>query len=89
VIVLLSLLVLALFTIPKLLKYIVSVFNKRCGSKLLTLVDFFFRISGQKLLKVKEKHEGELVIIMRSYFEKPRTTVGWKGLVNDPDIDGR
>ncbi|KAI8882751.1 3-deoxy-7-phosphoheptulonate synthase [Backusella circina FSU 941] len=41
----------------------------------------------QKLLKVKEKHQGELVIIMRSYFEKPRTTVGWKGLINDPDIN--
>ncbi|KAI5782613.1 hypothetical protein EDC01DRAFT_664286, partial [Geopyxis carbonaria] len=31
--------------------------------------------------------EGELVIIMRAYLEKPRTTVGWKGLINDPDID--
>ncbi|GAA5801997.1 3-deoxy-7-phosphoheptulonate synthase [Helicostylum pulchrum] len=41
----------------------------------------------QKLLKVKEKHDGELIIIMRSYFEKPRTTVGWKGLINDPDIN--
>lgn len=29
-----------------------------------------------------------LVVIMRAYFEKPRTTVGWKGLINDPDIDG-
>ncbi|KAL6869783.1 3-deoxy-7-phosphoheptulonate synthase [Amphichorda felina] len=40
------------------------------------------------LLKAKEKYEDELVIVMRSYLEKPRTTVGWKGLVNDPDIDG-
>jgi len=39
------------------------------------------------LLKVKEKHKDELLIIMRSYLEKPRTTVGWKGLINDPDID--
>jgi len=31
---------------------------------------------------------GELEIIMRVYFEKPRTTVGWKGLINDPDLDG-
>lgn len=46
-------------------------------------------LTGQKLLKVKEKHRGELVIIMRSYFEKPRTTVGWKGLINDPDINNR
>jgi 3-deoxy-7-phosphoheptulonate synthase len=27
--------------------------------------------------------------MMRTYFEKPRTTVGWKGLINDPDINGR
>ncbi|EFP74579.2 hypothetical protein PGT21_029021 [Puccinia graminis f. sp. tritici] len=30
----------------------------------------------------------DLIIIMRAYFEKPRTSVGWKGLINDPDIDG-
>ncbi|CAH0049650.1 unnamed protein product [Clonostachys solani] len=40
------------------------------------------------LLEAKEKHKDELVIVMRAYLEKPRTTVGWKGLVNDPDIDG-
>jgi 3-deoxy-7-phosphoheptulonate synthase len=39
------------------------------------------------LLKEKEKHKGELHIVMRSYLEKPRTTVGWKGLINDPEID--
>ncbi|KAK1757528.1 phospho-2-dehydro-3-deoxyheptonate aldolase [Echria macrotheca] len=39
------------------------------------------------LLKEKEKHKNELLIVMRSYLEKPRTTVGWKGLINDPDID--
>ena len=33
------------------------------------------------------KHERDLVIVMRVYFEKPRTTVGWKGLINDPDLD--
>jgi 3-deoxy-7-phosphoheptulonate synthase len=44
---------------------------------------------GQRLLKVKENLKGELLIIMRAYFEKPRTTVGWKGLINDPDIDNR
>ncbi|NQZ97433.1 MAG: 3-deoxy-7-phosphoheptulonate synthase [Myxococcales bacterium] len=33
--------------------------------------------------------ENELVVVMRTYFEKPRTTVGWKGLVNDPHLDGR
>jgi 3-deoxy-7-phosphoheptulonate synthase len=31
----------------------------------------------------------ELRIVMRTYFEKPRTTVGWKGLINDPDLDGK
>ncbi|KAF2237674.1 phospho-2-dehydro-3-deoxyheptonate aldolase, phenylalanine-inhibited [Viridothelium virens] len=40
-----------------------------------------------RLLKLKEQYKNELLIIMRSYLEKPRTTVGWKGLVNDPDID--
>jgi predicted rRNA methylase YqxC with S4 and FtsJ domains len=44
---------------------------------------------GKLLLEAKEKYKGELLIIMRSYFEKPRTTVGWKGLINDPDINGR
>ncbi|EZG09085.1 3-deoxy-7-phosphoheptulonate synthase [Trichophyton rubrum CBS 735.88] len=36
---------------------------------------------------MKEKHKDQLMIVMRSYLEKPRTTVGWKGLINDPDID--
>ncbi|KNC78440.1 3-deoxy-7-phosphoheptulonate synthase [Sphaeroforma arctica JP610] len=37
---------------------------------------------------MKEKYAKELVIIMRVYFEKPRTTVGWKGMINDPNLDG-
>lgn len=41
-----------------------------------------------RLLKLKEKYQDTLLIVMRSYLEKPRTTVGWKGLINDPDIDG-
>ncbi|ETI28790.1 3-deoxy-7-phosphoheptulonate synthase [Cladophialophora carrionii CBS 160.54] len=41
-----------------------------------------------RLLKMKAKYQDELVIVMRSYLEKPRTTVGWKGLINDPEIDG-
>jgi 3-deoxy-7-phosphoheptulonate synthase len=41
-----------------------------------------------RLMKEKEKYADDLLIIMRSYLEKPRTTVGWKGLINDPDIDG-
>lgn len=40
-----------------------------------------------KLAKLAEELKGELLIIMRAYLEKPRTTVGWKGLINDPDID--
>ncbi|KAJ3417293.1 3-deoxy-7-phosphoheptulonate synthase [Chytridiales sp. JEL 0842] len=43
---------------------------------------------GNRLKALAEKHADSLVIIMRSYFEKPRTTVGWKGLINDPHIDG-
>ena len=41
-----------------------------------------------KLLKAKIPNWNNLLIVMRAYFEKPRTTVGWKGLINDPDIDG-
>ena len=41
-----------------------------------------------RLIKLKEKYQNELLIVMRSYLEKPRTTVGWKGLINDPEIDG-
>lgn len=40
-----------------------------------------------KLKRLSEKLSSELCIIMRAYLEKPRTTVGWKGLINDPDID--
>jgi hypothetical protein len=40
-----------------------------------------------RLKKLIDKHSDDLYIIMRAYFEKPRTTVGWKGLINDPDID--
>lgn len=43
---------------------------------------------GRKLRELKDKHKNELCIVMRVYFEKPRTTVGWKGLINDPDLDG-
>ena len=34
-----------------------------------------------------DRHAGELLVAMRVYFEKPRTVVGWKGLINDPDLD--
>ncbi|KAI1318968.1 3-deoxy-7-phosphoheptulonate synthase [Mortierella claussenii] len=41
-----------------------------------------------RLKPVADNLSGEILVIMRAYFEKPRTTVGWKGLINDPDIDG-
>jgi 3-deoxy-7-phosphoheptulonate synthase len=39
------------------------------------------------LLALKETYKDDLLIVMRSYLEKPRTSVAWKGLINDPDID--
>lgn len=42
---------------------------------------------AHKLVKERERFSGELEIVMRVYFEKPRTTVGWKGLINDPYMD--
>ncbi|MGB1263206.1 MAG: 3-deoxy-7-phosphoheptulonate synthase AroG [Cognaticolwellia sp.] len=42
---------------------------------------------GQRLVKLREKYQDSLEIVMRVYFEKPRTTVGWKGLINDPYMD--
>ena len=43
---------------------------------------------ARHLLKAAQQHQGDLVVVMRVYFEKPRTTVGWKGFINDPDLDG-
>jgi len=40
-----------------------------------------------RLVEQRERLSGQLEIVMRVYFEKPRTTVGWKGLINDPDLD--
>ena len=42
---------------------------------------------AEKLLTIKKKVEKNILIIMRVYFEKPRTVIGWKGLINDPDLD--
>ncbi|MGC7980834.1 3-deoxy-7-phosphoheptulonate synthase AroH, partial [Salmonella enterica] len=36
----------------------------------------------------RQKHQARLEIVMRTYFEKPRTVVGWKGLISDPDLNG-
>ena len=43
---------------------------------------------AERLSKVARRLGDQLLIVMRVYFEKPRTTIGWKGLINDPDIDG-
>jgi 3-deoxy-7-phosphoheptulonate synthase len=42
---------------------------------------------ARRLKVLREQHAGELEVVMRVYFEKPRTTVGWKGLINDPYLD--
>jgi 3-deoxy-7-phosphoheptulonate synthase len=41
-----------------------------------------------RLAALAAEHERDLVTVMRVYFEKPRTTIGWKGLINDPGLDG-
>ena len=43
---------------------------------------------ARRLRAERSRLQPELEIVMRVYFEKPRTTVGWKGLINDPDLDG-
>jgi 3-deoxy-7-phosphoheptulonate synthase len=43
---------------------------------------------ASRLRELREQYARDLAIVMRVYFEKPRTTVGWKGLINDPDLDG-
>jgi 3-deoxy-7-phosphoheptulonate synthase len=43
---------------------------------------------ARRLKAERERLKVDLEIVMRVYFEKPRTTVGWKGLINDPDLDG-
>ena len=42
---------------------------------------------GEKLMPLREELKDKLEIVMRVYFEKPRTTTGWKGLINDPHLD--
>src|SRR6266705_7158687 len=43
---------------------------------------------GAKLATLRQELAGQMEIVMRVYFEKPRTTIGWKGLINDPHLDG-
>jgi 3-deoxy-7-phosphoheptulonate synthase len=45
-------------------------------------------IYGQKLAALRQELVDDLEIVMRVYFEKPRTNIGWKGLINDPHLDG-
>ncbi|WP_369311435.1 3-deoxy-7-phosphoheptulonate synthase [Providencia rettgeri] len=42
---------------------------------------------AKKLNELRERHQDRLEIVMRTYFEKPRTVVGWKGLISDPNLD--
>lgn len=42
---------------------------------------------AEKLQRLAERFQDHLIVVMRTYFEKPRTSVGWKGLINDPDLD--
>jgi 3-deoxy-7-phosphoheptulonate synthase len=42
---------------------------------------------AERLRPLAERYSDHLILVMRSYFEKPRTSVGWKGLINDPDLD--
>jgi 3-deoxy-7-phosphoheptulonate synthase len=44
---------------------------------------------ARRLKALRDTLADRLLVVMRVYFEKPRTTVGWKGLINDPDLDGR
>lgn len=43
---------------------------------------------AERLVALRRRYEDELLVVMRVYFEKPRTTVGWKGLINDPHLNG-
>lgn len=43
---------------------------------------------AQRLSRKAKQLEDDILVVMRTYFEKPRTTIGWKGLINDPDING-
>ncbi len=43
---------------------------------------------GRRLKEAADRLQGDLLVVMRAYFEKPRTTVGWKGFINDPHLDG-
>src|SRR5574344_1391826 len=43
---------------------------------------------AEKLKKLSDELSDQFLVVMRTYFEKPRTALGWKGLITDPDMDG-
>lgn len=43
---------------------------------------------AERLMELRERLSDDLIVCMRAYFEKPRTTIGWKGMINDPHLDG-
>src|SRR6202020_717509 len=43
---------------------------------------------ARRLTALRDEYQSDLLIVMRVYFEKPRTVTGWKGLINDPGMDG-
>src|SRR5262245_47947180 len=42
---------------------------------------------AERLKPTADRYADHLIVVMRTYFEKPRTSIGWKGLINDPDLD--
>ena len=73
----------------------IAVSINKGGSKLLVIVgpcSIHDPVSAldyaKRLLAFREEFAKKLIIVMRVYFEKPRTTIGWKGLINDPGLDG-
>src|SRR4029078_8599116 len=42
---------------------------------------------GDRLKRLADRYASQLIIVLPPYFENPRTSVGWKGLINDPDLD--
>ena len=75
----------------KIIAYIIRGKDKRllviCGPCSIHDTDAALDYAG-RLKELQTRFGDRLFIVMRSYFEKPRTTVGWKGLINDPYIDG-
>lgn len=74
-------------------KEIEDIINKKSSKKLLIVGPCSIHNTkealeyGKKLKKLSNRVKDKFLIVMRVYFEKPRTTVGWKGLINDPGLD--